>query len=122
MSKLHWLVSCGKVICAVSPSPSVSRPRMSGPQLFSFEAETLGGITLGPVLLTTVKFCRAAPWTSALGPPPPSAAGAAGAGAGAAGAAGAGAAVLLSAGLGPALLWTLQPASTKAVPSSSPAK
>src|SRR5436305_14571531 len=88
MSHMHWLSPCGKVICADWPLGRTSRPRMSGPQLFSFDAETLSVTTVWPVLLSTVKFCRAAPWTSALGVPSPWA-GAAALLAGAAGAAGA---------------------------------
>src|SRR4051812_34476553 len=67
MSQAHWLVLRGKVIWADSPLPSVSRPRMSGPQLFSLFGETLSVTTVWPVLLTTVKFCWA--WPPAASPP-----------------------------------------------------
>src|SRR3954466_1770162 len=67
MSQLHWLSVRGKVIWADSPLPSVSRPRMSGPQLFSFDAETLSVTTVWPVLLVMLKFCWA--WPPAASPP-----------------------------------------------------
>src|SRR4051812_35145511 len=66
MSQAHWLVLRGKVIWAVSPLPSVSRPRMSGPQLSWLFGETLSVTTVWPVLLTTLKFCWA--WPPAASP------------------------------------------------------
>src|SRR5437868_2973403 len=76
MSHAHCDVLRGKVIDAVSPLASVSRPRMSGPQLFSLFGETIRWTTVWPVLLTTVKFCCA--WPPAVLPTLPLPAGAAG--------------------------------------------
>src|SRR3954463_10539811 len=68
---MHCVSPRSKVIAADSPLARTSRPRISGPQLFSFDGETLSVTTTWPVLLTTVKFCRAWPCTSAVGVPPP---------------------------------------------------
>src|SRR3954454_1813546 len=106
MSKLHWVSPCGKVIEADSPLPSVSRPRMSGPQLFSFEAETFSVTTVCPVLLVMVKFCWAPPAGAAPVSPPavlPPAGAAGAAGAAAFEAAGAAALLVVAALLQPAM-------------------